>query len=103
MRRIRSCAYDQGQQSKIINVRAVITGLDGVGKSALTLRVLTRRLTGEYDENLGHREEVGGIYFLWRCFLHSLFYHYSFMEARRLGRPFRMLETITALIFWWEP
>lgn len=33
MRRKRSTSYDQGHDSKITNVRAVVAGLDGVGKS----------------------------------------------------------------------
>ena len=33
MRRKRSSTIDQGHQTKIINVNAVVVGLDGVGKS----------------------------------------------------------------------
>ncbi|XP_068743484.1 ras-related and estrogen-regulated growth inhibitor-like [Montipora capricornis] len=113
MRRKRSCAYDQGQQNKIINVRAVITGLDGVGKSALTVRFLTRRFIGEYDENLEmtyrHHMTLEGKYVTLDIMdtagkntekkletltsfgdlffiLYSITDRFSFMEAKRLGR-----------------
>ncbi|EDO49163.1 predicted protein [Nematostella vectensis] len=49
MRRRRS---GQSHQNTIRNIRAVVLGKDGVGKSALTVRFLTRRFIGEYDNTL---------------------------------------------------
>ncbi|XP_031562075.1 ras-related and estrogen-regulated growth inhibitor-like [Actinia tenebrosa] len=34
------------------NIRVVVLGKDGVGKSALTVRLLTKRFIGEYDKEL---------------------------------------------------
>lgn len=46
------------------NIRSVVLGKDGVGKSAFTVRLLTRRFIGEYDSTLEetyrHRVEVDG-------------------------------------------
>jgi len=100
----------------MVNVHAVVVGLDGVGKSALTVRFLTRRFIGEYDENLemtyrhhmtldGHcvalaiMDTAGkntekkletftsfGDLFF---ILYSITNRFSFMEARRLGRRIR--------------
>ncbi|KAK3739836.1 hypothetical protein QZH41_009082 [Actinostola sp. cb2023] len=35
------------------SIRVVILGKDGVGKSALTVRIITKRFIGEYDRTLG--------------------------------------------------
>ncbi|XP_031570192.1 ras-related and estrogen-regulated growth inhibitor-like [Actinia tenebrosa] len=39
-------------QQQLREIRAVVLGQDGVGKSALTVRFLTRRFIGEYDSCL---------------------------------------------------
>ncbi|KXJ17109.1 Ras-related and estrogen-regulated growth inhibitor [Exaiptasia diaphana] len=50
MRRRR--AATQHRESNLKHIRAVVLGQDGVGKSALTVRFLTRRFIGEYDSTL---------------------------------------------------
>jgi len=116
MRRKRSTSYDQGHDSKITNVRAVVAGLDGVGKSALTVRFITRRFIGEYDQNLemtyrhhvtldGHfvaldlmdtagkntekKLESFTVFGDLFFLLYSITDRFSFLEARRLGRYIR--------------
>ncbi|XP_068743488.1 ras-related and estrogen-regulated growth inhibitor-like isoform X1 [Montipora capricornis] len=46
------------------SIRSVVLGKDGVGKSAFTVRLLTKRFIGEYDSSLEetyrHRVEVDG-------------------------------------------
>lgn len=119
MRRKRSSTIDQGHQSKIINVQAVVVGLDGVGKSALTVRFLTRRFIGEYDGNLEmtyrHHMTLDRHYVTLDIMdtagkntekklekftsfgdlffiLYSIIDRFSFMEARRLGRYIRKVR-----------
>ncbi|KXJ19060.1 GTP-binding protein Rit1 isoform X1 [Exaiptasia diaphana] len=49
MRRRRTA---QNQGSNVKPLRVVLLGKDGVGKSALTVRFMTRRFIGEYDQTL---------------------------------------------------
>ncbi|KAJ7328548.1 hypothetical protein OS493_024464 [Desmophyllum pertusum] len=106
-------------QINIINVHAVVLGLDGVGKSALTVRFLTRRFIGEYDESLEmtyrHHITVDGQYValdimdtagenteekMEKCasfgnlfiILYSITDRFSFMEAKRLGKYIRRVR-----------
>lgn len=117
MRRKRSCST---HQSSIVNVHAVVLGLDGVGKSALTVRFLTRRFIGEYDESLEmtytHHMNLDGQYValaimdtagentehkVQQCaafgdlifILYSITDRFSFMEAKRLGRYIRRVKS----------
>lgn len=110
MRRKRTCSANP---SNITNVHAVVLGLDGVGKSALTVRFLTRRFIGEYDESLEmtyrHHMTLDGQYLaldimdtagenttqkLEKCasfgevffILFSITDRISFLEAKRLGK-----------------
>lgn len=113
MRRKRSCST---RQTSIVNVHAVVLGLDSVGKSALTVRFLTRRFIGEYDESLEmtytHHMNLDGQYValdimdtagenteqkVEQCaafgdlffILYSITDRFSFMEAKRVGRDIR--------------
>lgn len=120
MRRKRSSAiHHQEHHANIINVRAVVAGMDGVGKSALTVRFLTRRFIGEYDGSLEmtyrHHMTLDGHYVALDIMdtagknterklekftsfgelffiLYSITDRFSFMEARRLGRHIRKVK-----------
>ncbi|KAK3739828.1 hypothetical protein QZH41_009081 [Actinostola sp. cb2023] len=43
----------KAQQSKPVTIKLVLLGKLGVGKSAMTVRFLTKRYIGEYDPNIG--------------------------------------------------
>jgi len=53
-----------GTTSSVKNVQIAVLGKDGVGKSAFTVRALTRRFIGEYDKTLEctyrHHVELDG-------------------------------------------
>ncbi|PFX24843.1 ras-related and estrogen-regulated growth inhibitor-like [Stylophora pistillata] len=116
MRRKRTCSANP---SSITNVHAVVLGLDGVGKSALTVRFLTRRFIGEYDGSLEmtyrHHMTLDGQYLaleimdtagentaqkLEKCasfgdvffILFSITDRFSFLEAKRLGKYIRKVK-----------
>ncbi|KXJ27464.1 ras-related and estrogen-regulated growth inhibitor isoform X2 [Exaiptasia diaphana] len=64
---MQSRKISQIQQPSIKTVRIVLLGQEGVGKSALVVRFLTRRFIGEYDSNLEssyrHISDIDGVVF----------------------------------------
>ncbi|EDO42750.1 predicted protein [Nematostella vectensis] len=62
------------QQPDVKAVRVMVMGQDGVGKTALVVRYLTRRFIGEYDTTLGDSGQYPVIYPIVKS---MSYHHYS--------------------------
>ena len=57
---IRAIRQVRRKKSSLSEVKILVVGAPGVGKSALVVRFLTKRYIGEYDHQSGRNKKIQG-------------------------------------------